>query len=467
MAFDEDFHLGIIHLYAGHPSPFWAAQPAGADSFGAVFRDPSYLYHWLMSFPYRLIAEFSSNQATIVLWLRAMNIAMFAVGLVLYRRLLLKTGASRAIVHGVLLLFILIPVVPLLAAQVNYDNLFFPLIAVILLLVVNYSAELAKKRVDLATLTAILALCLLTCLIKYAFLPIFAAIVLYLLVRHWQVFGSFRAIWGAKKAALKSLGLRTGLLLAAALIVSGGLFIERYGVNMMRYHTPVADCGQVLSVEACSKYGPWIRDHNLELRKSPDANKSPATFAADWFYGMWLRLFFSVDGPGTRFQTRGPLVFPALTAVLFAAGGTLLSVIYARRLFQKYKAPVLALLLVVSGTYIAVLWLNGYQTFVRTGVAVAINGRYLLPVLPFLMLIAALAINELCARRNDLKLLIAGIATLGMVWGGGALTYIIRSNPAWYWPSPAVRHVNYTVRNTLGPVTPGYRDPITFLHRRR
>ncbi len=27
MAFDEDFHLGIIRLYAHHASPFWSSQP--------------------------------------------------------------------------------------------------------------------------------------------------------------------------------------------------------------------------------------------------------------------------------------------------------------------------------------------------------------------------------------------------------------------------------------------------------
>ncbi len=51
MAFDEDFHLGLIRLYASHGWPFWSGQPANADVFGAVARDPSFLYHYLMSFP--------------------------------------------------------------------------------------------------------------------------------------------------------------------------------------------------------------------------------------------------------------------------------------------------------------------------------------------------------------------------------------------------------------------------------
>src|SRR4051812_30373118 len=60
MAFDEDYHLGVIRLYAHHLSPFWDGQPDGADRFGAVARDPSFLYQYLMSFPYRLISLVTS-----------------------------------------------------------------------------------------------------------------------------------------------------------------------------------------------------------------------------------------------------------------------------------------------------------------------------------------------------------------------------------------------------------------------
>src|SRR5665213_1904608 len=99
MAFDEDFHLGIIRLYAHHLSPFWSSQPQGANMFGAVARDPSYLYQYLMSFPYRLISLFTRDQTIIVIWLRFINIGLFAGGLALFRRVLLKMGVGRAIVH--------------------------------------------------------------------------------------------------------------------------------------------------------------------------------------------------------------------------------------------------------------------------------------------------------------------------------------------------------------------------------
>lgn len=468
MAFDEDFHLGIIRLYSHHLAPFWSSQPVGANNYGAVFRDPSYLYQYLMSFPYRFIRIFTTDQSAIVMWLRAINIALFATGLAIYRRLLMKTGASRAIIHSCLLVFVLMPVVPLLAAQINYDNLFLPLTASVLLITVNFSNELSEhRRINLVKLTGIVILCLLGSLVKYAFLPIALAVMVYLAVRMWQVLKGPRQIWKAKMAAFKSLGLASGLVLAAGLIISAGLFIERYGVNTVRYHTPLPDCSKVLDIEDCSEYGPWIRDHNLALQKSPDATKSPVVFAADWFYGMWLRSFFAVDGPDTQFQTRGPLIIPAISAIVFAGLGLVLGVAYAKTIFRKYDISVLALLLSVSGVYLTVLWLDNYRSFLHTGVAVAINGRYLLPALLPLILMGMLGINEFCKRKENLKLFLGGVAVVTMLWGGGALTYILRSSPSWYWPGSPLTGTNQDIRNALGPLTPGYKDPIAFMHHRR
>lgn len=457
MAFDEDFHLGIIRLYAHHISPFWSSQPNAADALGPVLRDPSYLYHWLMSFPYRLIAGFTSDQTIQVLVLRAINIGLFAWGLTIFRRLLLKTGASRAIVHSCLLIFVLIPVAPLLAAQINYDNLFLPVVGITLLLTIELDRRLSNSRLQINPLMRLLTLCLLASLIKYAFLPIFIAIVVYLLVRIWRQRGHLTV-------QMENNRFRT-IMLAVALIFSLTLAVQRYGVNLVRYHTPVPDCSQVLSVETCNHYGPWSRDHFLETHKPAGAPTSPFTFGHKWLYGMWLRLFFAVDGPATNFQTRGPLILPGIGAIVFAGISVVAVLCYGRRIWRDYDTRVLTLLSVVSALYLAILWLDGYRTFLRVGQPVAINGRYLFPVLPFLLLIGALALNSFLRKRNDVKLLIGGLAVLCLLWGGGALTYILRSNTAWYWPAPFVTSANRSVQNMLGPVTPGYNKPEEFVHQ--
>lgn len=159
MAFDEDFHLGIIKIYAYHLSPFWGSQPVINDTFGAVNRDPSFLYQYIMSFPYRFIQLFTKDQTIIVIFLRIINVALFALSLPIFRRLLQKTGASKQIIHAALLLFILIPVVPLLAAQINYDNLFIPLSALTILLTINFTDQFkAHKPISFNYLLGILSL---------------------------------------------------------------------------------------------------------------------------------------------------------------------------------------------------------------------------------------------------------------------------------------------------------------------
>lgn len=465
MAFDEDFHLGIIRLYAQHASPFWGTQAPGGGTFGAVARDPSYLYQFLMAVPYRVIKLFTGDQTVQVLWLRAINIGLFAGGVALYRRLMLKIGLSTALVQACLLVFVLLPVVPLLAAQINYDNLLLPLTAVALLLTIKLEERLTRqRRLDAKVLLQLLVICLLTCLVKYAFLPVFAAITGFVAVRVWQTRSSLSGRWFGLVPSWRQLGKGVQTGLAVSVVVAAGLFAERYVVNVVRYHALVPDCSQVLSIKQCRQYGPWIRDYNFKLNKlDTDAKASPLTFTTDWFYGMWLRLFFAVDGPANDFQTRGPLIMPGVAGMVFAVAGAVALLFSAPRLLKKYGTPVGWLFVAVILSYGFALWLDELQAFIATAQPVAINGRYLLPILPLVFLLIAAAIREL-VTRPALKAAIAGVAIVSLLWGGGALTYILRSNNAWYWPNPAIRHLNYDVQRTLGPVTPGYGNPVLFMY---
>lgn len=465
MAFDEDFHLGIIRLYADHLSPFWSAHPAGAESFGAITRDPSYLFHYLMSFPYLLVNAFTDNQTIQVLILRFLNIGFFAAGLIVWRKVLLKTGASKTIVHLSLLLLVLMPVVPLLAAQLNYDNLLMLVVALVMLLTISVVQELARyKRVNTQALLLLVITCMAASLIKYAFLPIMLAVVGYILWTLW------RTGEGVKKLVLSfgfgwttiSRGLRWVLLVL--LVATGVLFVERYGVNMAKYHTPVADCSQVLSIEQCKKYGPWARNYRI-MNDHTINNSSVATYAADWFHGMWLRSFFAVDGPGSNFQTRAPLLLPGMSVLVLIAISIVALALRVRAVWRRYDSNVLWLFSIVTIMYVLVLWLNGLQEFLKLGQSVAINGRYLVLVAPMIFVTCALAVNDLLGKQRVVKIIFAALAVLCFAWGGGAATYVLRSNSAWYWPNSTVESVNQTTRDAFGPVTPGYYSPTKFLWR--
>jgi hypothetical protein len=465
MAFDENFHFGIIQLYAHHLSPFWGNQPAAANAFGAVGRDPSYLYQYLMSFPYRLISVFTHDQTIMVLILRALNIALLASSLPIFRRLLQKNGASKALVQSCLAIFVLLPVVPLLAAQINYDNMMVPLTALTLLTTVQLNERLAiRKALDVRACLAVLCLCLATSLVKYSFLPIFVVVVLFLAIRFRQVYGNPRQLWWSVRAGVRTSSRRSLLVLGCAALVGIGLFIQRDGINVIRYHNPAPDCSQVLTVQQCSAYGPWERDYAYQLaqQQSHAPKPSSVTFIGDWFYGMWLRSFFAVGGPATGYESREPVPIPSLVAIVLVVAGLVALVFTGRRLLRRYNAPVLWLFAAVSLAYLAALWLDEHRSYEKTGQPVAINGRYLLPVLPLILVVLALAYGELLKHHPRARLLLVGITIVSLLWGGGALTYILRSNDTWYWSATPVYDVNHAVQHVVGPLVPGYNSPAQF-----
>lgn len=469
MAFDEDFHLGVIRLYAHHWSPFWGSDP-GAAVYGAVSRDPSYLYHWLMAWPYRLISLFTDNQVAQVIFLRFINIALFAVGLIIIRRLLRRIGASEAITNLSLLLFVLVPVVPFLAAQINYDNLFIPALGLCLLLTMDFVAGLKKSGFGLSRFLLLVSGCLLTSLIKYAFLPVLLIIALYVAWKTLAVYPRLKGLGHALTLDWRGLKPKLAVGLALLTLLSAGLFAERYGLNFIRYHTPLPDCAQVLDVKRCRAYGPWVRDYDLAAAREslPSTSISrldgPLSYTQhEWLYGMWFRLFFSLDGPTGQFQTRGPLLLPGVGAIVLAGVGAVSLVAVGRRFWRRYDLRTISLLTAVSLTYLVALWLTEYQAYIHTGKPVAINGRYLLPILPFSIVVGALATNQLTQRLPRLQAGLAVIAVLCIAWGGGALTFILRSSDSWLWDNASVRHINYSIRNTLGPVVPGYSKDSLFL----
>ncbi|HEY5668088.1 MAG TPA: hypothetical protein VIR03_02870, partial [Candidatus Saccharimonadales bacterium] len=228
----------------------------------------------------------------------------------------------------------------------------------------------------------------------------------------------------------------------------------RYGVNLVRYHNPVPDCGAVMTVKRCSAYSPWYRDYVYTHSKSETFHASPLRYMWLWLWGMWHRLFFAVNGPSSNYTNYDQLPMPGLVAVLLAASlGTVL--LWWRRVFCGDALA--AFCVTVAAGYIIVLWLNGYADYSRVGEPIAINGRYLLPVLPLMAVPLGrgitFSLQRLKIERG--KPFLALIALLLLLHGGGVFTFILRSDDSWYWPNKTVQKVNNTARKVLAPVTAG------------
>lgn len=463
MAFDEEFHLGIIKLYSHHLSPFWQGQPVGGDVFGVVFRDPSYLYHYLMSFPYRFLTLFTDNLAVIVITLRLINIAMFAAGIVIYRKLLVTIKASQATINASTLIFVLIPVVTFLAAQINYDNLLFPIVAGAFLLTINFQQQLkTQKLFNIRLLGLLFLVCLIGSLVKFAFLPFFFAIIISLSVSIWKYSHKSNNLIASIKYSYHKTTKITLAILIIVLLLAGSLFMERYAVNTIRYHSPIPECTKVLNQNQCSSYGPWIRDHNFELQKTSTAH-SPIKFGWEWLYGMWLRSFFAVGGPATNYETRGPFTVPAYAAIFFGAMSLIVFIWQARNIWHRYNRATLNLLGLATSLYVIILWLEEYKAYVKTGQPVAINGRYLIPIMLPVIVAGALSISLALKSRIKIKVGLFVIATLCLLYGGGFLPFVIKGNPSWYWQNSQAQNINYQLKTKLGPLILGYTKPNLFL----
>ncbi len=449
MAFDEDFHFGVIKVYSQHWSPFLAGQPDGANAFGALAADPSYLYHYLMSFPYRFVSLFTESQAAHVIFLRLINIILMTAGVILFRRVLLRAGASRLAVNGATLIFALIPTVPLLAGQINYDNLLVLALAEVCLLALKFTEEARERRANVRTLALLAVLLMLTSLVKYAFLPMAFAVFGYVVVLLWMNFrGRVKALGTQIKKSFGGLsnGWKAGLLLA--LVVSAGLFVQRYGVNTVKYGDPLPACHTVIGVEACMEYGPWARNYRFAADK-PDFEASRLDYTWHWLQALHYRLFFMVDGP-PLYTNYPPALFPSATALVIALSGTLALLFYWRRVFAGQ--PFLVFLLVMSVVYVSVLWSQNYSQYVETGQPVAINGRYLIPLLLPLAAIFGRSLSAALRPWPKAGKWAAAVVLLLFLQGGGVFSFILRSDASWYWPNNAVLKTNQAAQNVLSRV---------------
>jgi hypothetical protein len=455
MVFDENTHFGVIQLYAHHLSPIWSQQPPNADFAGALTRDPSFMYQYLMSFPYRLLAALTDNQMLQIIGLRLINVALFGAGLVLFRRLLLKTKVSPAIVHVALLFFILTPVVPLLAGQINYDNLLMPLVALTLLMTLDIHDRLRrdKWRLPIGRLLLLLTLGCFASLVQFEFLPILTAVCLWLAWDLWQRYkrGALalrRDLTASWQASTWSRRLFIGL----PFLLIFGLFVQKYGVNLVLYHTPIPQCGEVLSAQHCQANGAWARNEAALLHRQP-VNINPMLFGASWTYRMFIAMFYTSSGgasPSAFYLSINPLPVIFATALLIFAVGVLLAIKYHRQIFRRYKY--LGFLAFVCLFYVAALWLRNYHDFIHYGQKLAINGRYLFPIALPAMLLIALAYRQLFADKHHLKLGLMIVVFVLFLQGGGALTYIAVSNQNWYWPNQTVIGMNRLAQQVVKPL---------------
>lgn len=455
-AFDESYHLGLIQLYSKRFLPFWAEQPPGTATYGALNQDASYLFHYLLSFPYRLIEVFIKSEDLQMLTLRFICMAIFIAGIIVYRKVLKNTGASNSLVNIVLALFLLTPITVFLAAQLNYDNLVFLIVGLVLLLSQKVLNKLRTNTIDFKMLNLLIVSCLLGSLVKYAFLPIFITIFIYVGIKMILQLRKQKSSSKTKKLNyqwrrfIQSTPKLVLIGYALLLVVSFGLFSERYLQNLYNYGTPVPECNQVLNEKECLNYGSWARNYKLRQQnvkgELPPHSRSPVLYAISWSNSMTLQLFYALNG-SNGFKTGHPTKYVRLFSLIIMAAGSALFISRQRRIRRNYR---LDLAILVTLIYSATLFLHNYSEFLYLGQAVAIQGRYLIPVLPIIYLVIALGFNSYLVDRIKIKLILAYSSIVFLLTQGGAAgVYVLKSDAGWYRPKEYVVKMNSGLRKIL------------------
>lgn len=458
MAYDERFHFELIKIYAGRLHPFWSASPSGDAPFGPIARDTSYLYHFLMSWPYRIIEAITSDQRTQIILLRFSSIFFFIAGIIVFRKVLRRAGCSNAVSNVVLAIFAATPLVSLLAAQVNYDNLMFLVLAVALLLTQKILQDI-KANKNLSTVKVLQLGCVVMAgsLIKYAFLPILLGIAILLGVsilrgKKHTLSSRTKEFTSGFKGSIQVVGL------CILFLTLFGLCIERYGVNIVRYQTPTPECDQVLTIDQCMANGPWRR--NYQTRQSKLAGRlepqltNPAEFTVKtWLSGTTYQLFYVLNGESSGYSVGWAFKIIRMASVTVFIIGSGLYIFYFGKLRKKYS---LNPLLGIGLLYLAVLLTQNYLDLLNLGYPFGIQGRYLIPVLPIIYAIIATSFNMALGKDIMLKVLLSSTAVLFMVTqGGGAATFILRSDYKWYWDDSRIVNMNHKARVILEPFVIG------------
>jgi hypothetical protein len=450
MAFDEHFHLAAIQEYAKVIFPWQVTQPPGPAELSAFTTDGSYLYHYFMSWPYRLMAMLTDSVTTHIILLRLIDVGLVVVGFVLFRRMLLELRMSKVGAHVVLGLILLMPMTPFLAGQLTYDALFFTMCAITMLLLFRlvrtlYTSQMAPLPLVLWTGTAALV----TLQVKYAFFPAVLGAGLYILGLviwlHRANKFSFARMWGAWAVAVRG---GTGMVALGVFLLCSVLFLQRYGMNYVQYGSLVPECPVVLGHERCLGFAPYGRDAGIRDKGwyKTISTKQKLAYPAKWYEKMIYESYFSVGPKQIGYKVAYPLPAPYVAGKVLAAVSVLVILF---RLPWIIRSGVYAQFsLTVLVTYVAFLFMKNYGAFISTAVPLSIHGRYVLPFLPlagYLVYVGLRPFLRRIAMRRAVTVLV-GLLLVGCLWGGGMAAYIIRSDDTWYWPSAqgisrAVRYV--------------------------
>jgi hypothetical protein len=446
MLYDEVYHFSVTKIFSHQLTPFVTNQPTAYDQFGSLAHGNSAIYHYLLSFPYRIIALFTSSTSVQVVLLRIVNIAMATTGLWLFAIMLRNVGFKQKYINVSLLLFSLIPMTPLVTATINYDNMLFPLVALYLLVSIRI---IRATEISWFDVLAIIALGSFASLVKFSFLPVFAATVVFLGIFLWRKYkAAFFSNFVKSVRSAKRWQVVTVTIVTIALM---GMVTGVYGLSILRYKNPTPVCDQVLSVQRCESYDIYTRNANaIKTRDQRPAEELPQYTYKVWLDYMIQLTNWSGNTVNNRQVTKQGL--PIMNLLLFFGSliGLMIFIYSLKEMTQKDLSR--TYILFTAFALVVSLYMYNAKGYYDLHAPYGDQPRYLMSVLPILIAFTVLATGLLLQKTAKMKLLVLITVLLLFVQGGGLITHILRSDDSWYWQNNAVIKINHAAKRVLQPI---------------
>lgn len=454
LPYDEYYHVGIIQYYAQQWTPFIQSQSLDVSYLGDITRLPSYVYHYLMSFPYRFLSIFTQNEQTLTIALRFINIGMFLGGTLLFRKLFLRAGISKRIINVAIAFFLLTPFTVMIAAENNYDNLIFLLTPLLFWFAYNL---VSKSKVHIIDALSFMIVGLFGCLVKNTYIIIIAASMMYVGA---VVLSRYSTVWSDIKDSIKkSSGILIALLVTVFLVLSG-LFVERHFINVVKYGGYDLDCDKVQTLEICEQFSPFKRNIQAERAYTePILYGNPLSFFQHWvatnmagLYPIFANVPYNANPENLygNYDLR-----PRLAILLATAYAVLIVGLIALALNFKtvISNPLLQFFIFSAAILAGTLLIFNYNTYLSVGKPYAIQVRYLLPVMLPIILIILYALSSQFKKYEAKKYITAVVLVAYLLWGG-VVGWIIRADASWYWPNQTVVSANQKVQAILQKMVP-------------
>lgn len=432
---DEYYHFRFIEYYATQPitnGPFISNQGVNHFDLRDITRIPNYLYHYSMSFPLRAMFTITGSLYAQVLMLRLISLAIGLAGIFVVRRILRQIGASRFVQHCVIFLISLTGMMVWLYSSINYDvpaTLLY-LLCVSVALSILQGKGITTKRLALFALLAML--CVLTKVTFIPFLALLVVITVFLKRRDWHF---------SQNLQPKNL---KHLLLILAVLVTGLLFVERTGGNIIKYHQIEVSCDKVHAYSECMQDDVFSRNEiQLKAYAQQKARGDGVTYQPYQFTQMWTTFMYERSHFYYGHEQMRANYGAKVLAVATAAGFIVMTAVFRKKIAVSKGEK---LLFWVTTSYAATMYFFNLQTWLKFGQPYAFQGRYLFPIIPFLLYFCTklliLTYHALHGRLRNLFLIALTILTLLSVYTHLPLLVFYRGTEAkWYTESTRGFHL--------------------------